>query len=564
MAESVSWPLTEPHDPTPWGKGKGMIKGKGKKGAGKGSQDSQKDRLRTEEAVMDEHQEWLVEGRSTKLIGEEFENAFSKCKSLQTPERRSWMPITRERFASMKRWQQDEVVKALAVRPPYEFPFGDVDALSDIGPGRIAWQEALGAQRSDSGTDAVLFVEFPDKKAVVVKAPKAAAAEMFGTELCLLLEIPCPKMRLVAASSAEGVALREALEKCTEKAKEMFEGKPAILVIQFLKATELNDIVTMEQGCSPSHGRANEWCQNTFGLPGAALTPKGEENLKMLGRLIAFDMIINNYDRVPCIWDNKGNPGNVMFVNDTHSVISIDNMLNCMSNENQEVIQKHLAKVKETAGAVLSKPKLVHPDFAKTRTFLKDGCPVWSGLGIDVGDEGVLVVQAGFCDVVKLIATGSQLERGTGRAQTSESVSTSGAKDSNPSSGTKRSSWCHCHESSEDDPLTRHALEELKSRLSMELFDEVSPDTMHTAGFLPINSDFMGAVVDTLREAYAQRGQRIQRTFTRSLSIRMVGEKRGLDDLMTLESGESVPLGPARAPGESVPLGLRRSSTCRF
>ena len=31
-----------------------------------------------------------------------------------------------------------------------------------------------------------------------------------------------------------------------------------------------------------------------------------------LGMIFAFDVFINNYDRFPFIWDNDGNPDNIM------------------------------------------------------------------------------------------------------------------------------------------------------------------------------------------------------------------------------------------------------------
>jgi len=32
-----------------------------------------------------------------------------------------------------------------------------------------------------------------------------------------------------------------------------------------------------------------------------------------IGELLAFDLLINNYDRLPLVWNNTGNSGNIIF-----------------------------------------------------------------------------------------------------------------------------------------------------------------------------------------------------------------------------------------------------------
>ena len=38
----------------------------------------------------------------------------------------------------------------------------------------------------------------------------------------------------------------------------------------------------------------------------------GQARLWSLGRVLAMDMLVNNFDRFPLVWDNEGNAGNVM------------------------------------------------------------------------------------------------------------------------------------------------------------------------------------------------------------------------------------------------------------
>jgi len=52
-----------------------------------------------------------------------------------------------------------------------------------------------------------------------------------------------------------------------------------------------------------------------------------------LGRLMAFDMLINNFDRVPLVWTNDGNLSNVMLGSSLGSVVGIDQAVAPITNE---------------------------------------------------------------------------------------------------------------------------------------------------------------------------------------------------------------------------------------
>ena len=47
-----------------------------------------------------------------------------------------------------------------------------------------------------------------------------------------------------------------------------------------------------------------------------------------LGRLMAFDMLINNFNRLPLAWSNDGNLGNVMLSSRLGPVVGIDQCVN--------------------------------------------------------------------------------------------------------------------------------------------------------------------------------------------------------------------------------------------
>jgi hypothetical protein len=73
-----------------------------------------------------------------------------------------------------------------------------------------------------------------------------------------------------------------------------------------------------------------------MGIPAHNLLRKNE-NCKPpwydLGRLMAFDMLINNFDRLPVAWSNDGNLCNVMLGSRLGPVIGIDQAVNAITHE---------------------------------------------------------------------------------------------------------------------------------------------------------------------------------------------------------------------------------------
>ena len=90
----------------------------------------------------------------------------------------------------------------------------------------------------------------------------------------------------------------------------------------------------------------------------------GREHLREIGRLLVLDVLINNGDRFPLLWENRGNPGNLMFDSISgkvrvpailllyllfylNQVIAIDSQL-CPIDRNlhEDVFQAYLSKVR--------------------------------------------------------------------------------------------------------------------------------------------------------------------------------------------------------------------------
>jgi len=195
----------------------------------------------------------------------------------------------------------------------------------------------------------------------------------------------------------------------------MIGRRPLLLVIEYVKAVELANVYPP---------RSLDWSAEVFGLsqdrPGESLSEHGRAVLRTLGTLIAFDMIINNFDRLPCIWENGGNAGNIMFEMATGDPLSIDNMVCCIPPENEMASSKYLERVRQIVLDVARSPEREHSEFARIRNFLREGCVDghgWIGLGIEVGFVGTLEVQNGFLNLVHFAVYGDGGEEGGGITQ---------------------------------------------------------------------------------------------------------------------------------------------------
>lgn len=148
-------------------------------------------------------------------------------------------------------------------------------------------------------------------------------------------------------------------------------------------------------------------------MPDGHLSAHGQANLRMMGRLLAFDVLLNNHDRLPFLWDNQGNPGNVMFRKSDASVVSIDNAPNCISHGNIAVRLSYLEKVRSATTAAFH--HAIGSSFDRIRSLLCEGCPDghgWPGLKIDIGEIGVREVQRGYIDAVSFcVESGSITQR---------------------------------------------------------------------------------------------------------------------------------------------------------
>lgn len=139
------------------------------------------------------------------------------------------------------------------------------------------------------------------------------------------------------------------------------------------------------------------------------LNEAGRISLRHIGRMMAFDILIFNYDRLPCVFQNGGNTENVMIADDG-SVVAIDSMISGFDISNpaaREQFEAFLKRVGALVASTLAAPTTPLAEFSAVRELLLKGrgdesseayCPP---LAYDIGDEGVREIQSGFLSCLR-------------------------------------------------------------------------------------------------------------------------------------------------------------------
>lgn len=136
-------------------------------------------------------------------------------------------------------------------------------------------------------------------------------------------------------------------------------------------------------------------------LPAVALTllagPRKAAALRDIGRVMGFDMIVNNFDRLPLCWFNDGNPDNLMVSGaaGAEHVVAIDHTLTCIKHAEGKAryLQALAAALSELAGGSVTGPALT-----RVRASMSN-CT-----GYQLTDEDCTALVAGVREAVKALA----------------------------------------------------------------------------------------------------------------------------------------------------------------
>lgn len=401
------------------------MKGKGPaKGRGKGNDFAPEDRMlasiTTLQSAFRGHAvrhaladtQWNVHGIYEPLDTDvAFEAAFRKA-----PDWPPGVSITKAAFSGLEAWRRKRLKDWLSKPLAYKFPHRRVSSppiqdMSDAWVRAIDWSSAVGVEKSGEGTEGVMFVELPGQQAVVVKSPKAIAAEILGTWMCEYLEVRVPRLLLVRRNTELGQRIEACLQKHVPSQVNSFLGSKAVfLVYEYVPTPTL-------EGIDFDEARGIFFAED-----GTTLKVGDNSILHKFGRFLAVDVIMNNWDRLPigCVWQNGGNLGNVML--DTCGPVAIDNTVACPKDVLclSEPVQEYMERITELTHAVARRPHDSHEAFERLRTLFRDGNDGWHGFckvvkndqgqevldRLDIGPYGVLELQNGFMTAMSMAVNG--------------------------------------------------------------------------------------------------------------------------------------------------------------
>jgi hypothetical protein len=228
-----------------------------------------------------------------------------------------------------------------------------------------------GVERAAGGSEGLFFVDHATSGAVIVKRSKALGSEIFCTLLALRLGVRTPLTRVVNSSAPDGLRMLTTLLK----------KDPLGRVASTLY--EQNHLILMQYQAGVAIGSAPHE-RLVAALQG--------DNLRRIGAIMAFDVLVNNVDRLPLIWDHQGNAGNLM-LDDDNAPVAIDGQLVGLRADSGR--GEYMERVRALLAAHAARaPGQAAPQFGAVRAALQAHCRV------NIGTEGELLLEEGFWSIV--------------------------------------------------------------------------------------------------------------------------------------------------------------------
>ncbi len=233
---------------------------------------------------------------------------------------------------------------------------------------------------SNGGVLVLQFLSSSSKKAcVVLKPSKSIASELFASFLIQQLQIPTPQVQLIEwrPKNREKDANREyklIKKKCLEitdqnPVKQLRIGKllkrPFFLLQEYIPYSKSLEDVSQITSTS----------EMKFVWEQVLLKEDHLQSIwKTLGQIIVADVLLNNFDRIPVVWDNNGNAGNVFFqLHNKIRTVAIDQV--CCRIQDEALRQQYVSRVKEFALAMKNHGKENNSFLETIVKFLKHYAP---------------------------------------------------------------------------------------------------------------------------------------------------------------------------------------------
>eukprot|EP01124_Arcella_intermedia_P010069 TRINITY_DN16621_c0_g1_i1.p1 TRINITY_DN16621_c0_g1~~TRINITY_DN16621_c0_g1_i1.p1 ORF type:complete len:375 (+),score=60.50 TRINITY_DN16621_c0_g1_i1:16-1140(+) len=240
-------------------------------------------------------------------------------------------PIPQSNFLNKKLPDQKPQRKfkwEVSVDNAWKFDKATAVPLPDLK--NIAWELGIkGSERSESGSGGVFFIEMNSGGIVVVKPSKVVAEEVFTNLLALRLGLYVPKFRLIHSDGTEGDKLMSLILKTDKLGASIFglSGASYYILKEYIPGKNLDKLIYSEM--REIYGNEN------------ALSHVSISALNDLARILVLDLLTNYGDRLPFLWPNQGNSGNLM-ITPSGQFICIENGFNLIKDTGRFETYKNL------------------------------------------------------------------------------------------------------------------------------------------------------------------------------------------------------------------------------
>lgn len=251
----------------------------------------------------------------------------------------------------------------------------------------VPWHDVKTTMWCSGGMGGAVLVQLGEvsPQAVVVK-PQAmfAVAEAFAQEVAQLIGVRVAESRMVFSSQDEflslATALRSSMPMCEEHMQYVkritSRSKDCVAVVEFV------------QGC------ILQGVDGQMALQGSM----SSQILHELGSLIVLDCLLNNLDRIPAIWKNDGNLGNVMIENG--HVVGIDQQVHPIMNSDGH--ERYLLALQSFCSNVRD-GRSDTPSVSRIKTSFFQNC------GVLLDEDACSRLLAGCCQTFSVVAAESDL-----------------------------------------------------------------------------------------------------------------------------------------------------------
>jgi hypothetical protein len=201
------------------------------------------------------------------------------------------------------------------------------------------WETLYSVAQSPTGSKGVLFAKTKSGSFVLKAGDGEPVGEVFAEQLAVHLGIPVAKQRI--ATTAETRLIFSNLSELVQADNYDFVCDVQMKLWSW-RQKKFISIIELVQNAESLKGMARKKAEMKL-HPG---TDMGAKRLHQLGELIAFDVFINNNDRVPALHRNVGNAENLLFCSGggrNGQLIGIDSVVTTFQTQYEDDIEDEVA-----------------------------------------------------------------------------------------------------------------------------------------------------------------------------------------------------------------------------